>query len=951
MNQKKYQSFFELLDRDGDLLVLSFSEDYHITYCNKGWNLNLSHHVSDGCLSQLKSLKAGTSTFSIVPKNNRQTYIGNISVQGNEFFFVGNLAPTDSVYKILIDNRGIVIKSNHPSYIESNPYQYQLKDEYLIEKLDSNFKACIEKKISTGFEYSANEQLSATDFHRFEFDSDHSILTIERLDFADNGTAKNTFFQSIIENSTDFVYKCDVKGNFIYVNSALNERYGFEVYKKKDKVHFTHWVRDDYKTIVEKFYANQLKTRIKNTYLEFPTVTESGEEVWIGQNVQVVFIGDWIMGIQATSRDITDNKVIESELMEIQGKNQAILDSIPDSMYVVNDEYELLDKKVEKDSSFFDLEIGRNLKNSDLEEKCLSKVIFSLGIAFEYLTIQKLVLSSESLGHLAFFDVRITPIDEKQALILVRNITDSKLHDQKLQLAQEQEKNALNAKQRYLSFMSHEIRTPLNAIMGLNDLLLDTEPTAKQTEYLKSIRSSGSILSKIINDVLDFNKLESNNIKLQSQGFNLKSLVKEVVNSCSVYSYQKPVVLDSSIANDTKVNLKGDSLKLTQILTNLLGNALKFTQQGEVSLIIEPKSIKKHETTIHFLVKDTGIGIPKEKQKLIFNSYEQVDASISCKYGGTGLGLTITKRFVELMGGQIAIESEPNIGTTFSFDLTFELSVEPIVPESSPVRVNLAPYHILLVEDNEMNQLVMSKYFKKWEISYDIANNGVEALNMIEDKEFNLIFLDLEMPIKDGFATASEIRRHQNKDISQTPIIALSASIYSEIEERINQIGFNDFIGKPFNANNVYSVMVQYLIGKDKYKIKYHSPNTPHNPTSYDLTYIMESSLNDTRYINKMIDIFRTKSPEYLHELRELYDQKDYKELRKLAHKFKASVAIMGVDKAEQAIIQLENNIMNNTELDKIDHLLTLIEAEVNKACEEIVAEIIDHPLDKSNPQ
>lgn len=943
MNQTTCQTLFELLNQVEDLLLLTLDHELNILYSNKGWSGNLSQWVEEHCLLELNTLKEGSNAFSLVSQKNKQTYLGQLKKQKNDILFVGNRTAHQTVYQIELDRAGVVTKSNHPNYLQSYPYTHHLKDHYLIEKLTCNFKACIQNKFATGFEFSVNEHLGATDFHQFEPQANGALLTIEKLDFEDNGTLKNAYFQSIVENSTDFVYKCDVKGNFVYVNSAMNERYGFEIYKKKKrkKIHFLDWVRKDYKKIVKKFYSNQLKNGIKNTYLEFPTVTESGEEIWIGQNVQVVYSGQWIMGIQATSRDITDNKIIESELMEIQGKNQAILDSIPDSMYVVNDRFELLDKKVESDSSFFDIEIGSTLAQAGLEEKCLSKFVFSLGIAFEYFTIQKLIFSSQSMGNLAFFDVRITPIDEKQALILVRNITESKLHDQKLQLAQEQEKNALNAKQRYLSFMSHEIRTPLNAIMGLNDLLLDTEPTAKQTEYLKSVRASGSILSKIINDVLDFNKLESNNIKLESQGFNLGNLVKEVVNSCNVYSYQKPVELKSSIAPDTPIHLKGDSLKLTQILTNLLGNALKFTQQGEVSLTIEPKNIHPDQVTIHFLVQDTGIGIPKDKQKLIFNSYEQVDASISRKFGGTGLGLTITKRFVELMGGTIQIESEPNIGSAFSFALTFELSKDPIIPESSPIRVNLSPYHILLVEDNEMNQLVMSKYFKKWGISYHMANNGTEALEIIEDQEFNLIFLDLEMPIKDGFETASAIRANPNKDISQTPIIALSASIYSEIAERINQIGFNDFIGKPFDSNNVYSVMVQYLVGKDKDKMKYQSKNSSHHPISYDLTYLMESSLNDTSYVNKMIDIFRTKSPVYLKEMSELHQDNDLKELRKLAHKFKASVAIMGVKKAELAIIELEHNIIHQSRLDEIDDLLKLIDAEVTKACQEIEMEII----------
>lgn len=939
MSSNYENTLSELLDQNNRYLSFQIDFQGRILESNKDWQGNISSFLDEESVNQLLNNKTQPIISLTLKKElGDQTFHGNLKIVDQSIIFLGNNPNEHQKFVVNISADGVVLDSNHPDFIINEHVVYNFSNTRTESKILNSLKYCLKHHTFSGFEVSDANNLYSTLYYQFFPNNEGLTLTIETLSFNKENSLHSAYFQQILDNSSDFIYKSDLQGFFVYTNKTLRDRFGIDDIKKIGDFHFTHWIRKDYKDLVRRFYEDQIKTKTPITYLEFPTVTTSGEEIWIGQNVQIIKSGDWILGIQATSRDITENKIIEHELIEIQGKNQAILDSIPDSIFVIDKHLKIYDRKVVPPAVFLDESETDNLQKLIHDDIFIEKLQFSLNIAYEYKTTQKIELVHKQEKNLLHFDVRITNIDNEKTLLIFRDISDTKLQENNLRVAQEKERIALNAKQRYLSFMSHEIRTPLNAIMGLNDLLLDTSPTPKQIEYLKNIKSSSSILFKIINDVLDFNKLESDNIRVENSVFNLKKLSKDVINSCLVYSYGKPVELIMNLEKETPVHLSGDGFKVTQILTNLIGNALKFTEKGHVTLSIKPVFISKEQTTLEFKIFDTGIGIPEEKLEHIFDSYEQVDPSISRKFGGTGLGLTITKKFVELLGGEIKVKSTPRVGTEFYFTLDFGVSEEiKEQKKKTTTKLDLSSNSILLVEDNEMNQLVMSKYFKKWGLNYAIAENGREALKKLEEEEFQLILMDLEMPVMDGFDTAWNIRNHENDYVNKTPIIAISATMFSEVEDRLNYVGVNDFIPKPFDSDHVYDMLVRYLVKHNNKLDDDMAIDALLNTTSnYDLTYLIESSLNDMNYINKMIELFTSKSPDYLREMKELYDDSNLDELKKLAHKYRASVAIMGIKKAENTIVKIESCIVEKRNIEKIGTLLDSLTVDVTKACQEI---------------
>lgn len=856
-----------------------------------------------------------------------------------------HLKNTNAILKI--NQEGLIIESEHPDF----KLNLNLLQDIKIKSganITTAFKHCVKHSIITGFEVNTSNNFNQSTVYRFipqrDNDEIYIYLIIKIQDFNTSDLYSDNYFLDIIDGSVDFIYRSDNFGNFVFVNETVKKRFGFNE-KSGTKINFKDWIREDYKTLVENFYLSQFTSKTETSYLEFPAVTAEGVDIWIGQNVRLVLSGSWILGIQTIARDITESKIIENELLEIQNKNQALLDTIPDSMFSFDSELTLLDKKLEQDSAIIDLNIGDQLKSSSLPNILINSIENAITECFSSNDIVRIELNSNISSTEQIYDLRVAPINENQVLVLLRNTTDAKHQQRSLQKSQEKERVALDAKQRYLSFMTHEIRTPLNAIIGLTDLIFDTNPTPKQMEYLKNIRSSSGILSKIINDVLDFNKLENKKISIDEINFDIKTIFKDVIRTCNVYSFNKPLTLSYELDSNIPSVMKGDAFKLTQVLTNLISNAIKFTQKGNVTAFAKLIESKLDKIIIEFGVSDTGIGIAEDKMDKVFNSYEQLDPSISRKFGGTGLGLTISQKFVELMGGTIQLKSTINEGSLFYFQVEFTVTGEEIKKETPNQIVDLSNYHILLVEDNEMNQLVMSKYFKKWGISYDIAENGLEALNLLEERVYDLVLLDLEMPVMDGFETATNIRKHENEDIRNTNIIALSASVFSEIEQRTKAIGFNDFIGKPINANYVYRKIAEYLIKTNpssnfdkpdpevKREIKDLKTITIDH-SYFDLTYLEESSLNDKKYVHKMVDLFITKTPGYLDELFLLHEQRNYIDLKKLAHKFKASVAIMGIQRAEVAIHNLEINIGNEKNYDEIEDLLNTIKDSCEKASE-----------------
>lgn len=397
---------------------------------------------------------------------------------------------------------------------------------------------------------------------------------------------------------------------------------------------------------------------------------------------------------------------------------------------------------------------------------------------------------------------------------MIIDISRLKETQEELIRAKEIAEEAARAKQQFLSTMSHEIRTPMNAVIGMTHLLLQENPRPDQMENLHSLKFSSENLLVLINDVLDYSKIEAGKIVFEEVDFNLHSLLEGLRQSFVFQASDKNIQIECHIEPDVPKIVIGDPVRLNQVLINLMSNAMKFTEQGKVSLSARVVGSDKKITRIEFSVSDTGIGISPDIIGEIFNSFVQASPDTTRKYGGTGLGLAICKQLLRLKHSDIHVESEPEKGARFYFILAFMNSTLKHITDTDDIGKisykKLNGKKVLLVEDNEINRLVAFKFLRKWGVEVTEAGNGKEALEHLKKNVFDLVLMDLQMPVMDGYE-ATRLIRSSMPNGKTIPIVALTASIMNEVQEKILTSGMNDIILKPFNPGELYSKIVKVL--------------------------------------------------------------------------------------------------------------------------------------------
>ncbi len=501
------------------------------------------------------------------------------------------------------------------------------------------------------------------------------------------------------------------------------------------------------------------------------------------------------------------------------------------------------------------------------------------------------------------------------------DITYQKDLQNELEEARERAEDAQKAEKQFLANMSHEIRTPLNAIIGMAHLLYDTEPTTEQKEYLSVLKNSAEILRGLISDVLDLSKIRSGNFEIQNNEFDLSGLVSAMVKTFQMCQEGKELKVTLNLDPNLQNMVIGDDLMLNQILINLIGNAEKFTQKGEITVSVRLKSKRNNRINVEFKIADTGIGIPKEKHDLVFQSFRQVDGDIKRKFGGTGLGLAITKQLVEMQGGSIRLKSQLGKGTTFTFNVFYQETDKKITLEDRPIaeneRLDVAGYRVLVVEDNHMNRKYISTLLTKWQVNYQMAHNGLEGVELASHEPFDLILMDIQMPEMDGYEATNAIRYTVNLN-QGTPIIALTASAMVSQKDKAFLAGMNDYLSKPFKPTQLFEKLKCFYSQKSEKKVE----TTSNTKGGYFQPFIFNERLDtalltefyggDLSYARDMFDIFLTTvMPEYL-TLKEQVVAKNTAEVGRLAHKLKPTFAMVGLPDLEQQMEAIELSAKRN---------------------------------------
>jgi len=517
---------------------------------------------------------------------------------------------------------------------------------------------------------------------------------------------------------------------------------------------------------------------------------------------------------------------------------------------------------------------------------------------------------------------------------IIRQFRRQHLLIKELDLAEKQASIAVQTKENFLANMSHEIRTPLSGILGFTNLLQKRSLDATSAEFVSAIQQSGENLITIVNDILDLSKIEAGMMRITPGIFSINGLINSVETLFSERVKEKGLSITSTVDPAIPDTLKGDATRLTQILVNLIGNAIKFTQQGSISIAVYSKSRTDSKITLGFDITDSGIGIEKEKLAEVFERFNQGEDSTTRNYGGTGLGLSIVKNLIQLQNGDIKVRSEQGKGSTFSFFIPYDISEQQLnTPLSIPANYyrdkSKKALRILVVDDNAINQSLMNHLLLQWNIDFNIVSNGMEAVEKLGNKVYDLILMDLQMPQMDGYAATQHIREVMKLDI---PIIAMTAHALAGEREKCLSRGMNEYISKPIKEQELFDLISQFGLGEEQKDVANELQNSQFQ--YLDPTYMRSLSAGDTGFEKTVTEQFIFNLPTHLSELKSAYENNDFALVRLIAHDLKTTVSIMGfLPLVEERLDLLETATQKSIELNKVlDELSDLFAIALNEA-------------------
>lgn len=518
------------------------------------------------------------------------------------------------------------------------------------------------------------------------------------------------------------------------------------------------------------------------------------------------------------------------------------------------------------------------------------------------------------------FDVTIRPVFQNGAVsglcVFIHQITELLRAEQELKATRQQAIEARQNISRFLSVISHELRNPLSNIIGFTHLLLDDSPTPAQLEHLEPLKFAADNLMVLVNDLLDYNKIQAGKIEFEQTDFSLRELMRQLIAQHRHKAKEREnnlrLVIDPAVPEGRVI---GDPHRLAQVLTNLLGNAVKFTHKGTICLHARVAKQTEENISIYFTVKDTGPGIPADRCKSIFEPFVQAGSSVPREFGGSGLGLSIVKKLLELQGCELRLKTEVGRGTRFGFVLTFTLQKEKEVqPDLTATVLHQPPVmlenaRILMAEDNKINQLMANGFLQKWGVSLEMVDNGQQAVESIQRKQYDLVLMDLQMPVMDGMQAVEAIRALPGKGAQELPIIALTAAVMDNAKEQLVAKGFNDVVPKPFTPDELYHKLLLYLPASATVAVNV-AANAPRAAELSGQKPILSMDAleplagSDAAFRKQLVQAYVEFFSEFSQEYRRAFEDADRERHRKILHKAKFPIDLLRMDSLAEAIQQ-----------------------------------------------
>jgi len=742
-------------------------------------------------------------------------------------------------------------------------------------------------------------------------------------------------YKNLVEDSGVGLLTTNLNGDISFINKRIISFTGFEADEVIGK-HFSSLVDPQWAQVINEQFKEQFQTKEYQSYVEFPLKVKSGNTIWVEQSSVILSENGKPKGFQCIVKDITEKKRIEEELKKIgqereehQFRLQSILDNTPLIIFIKGlDGRYLLANKTYKD--VFHL----------TEKQIIGKTDFDLvgeTDAKRYEEIDSYVIKEQKNVEI---EETIQQGDERRNLLLAKfplfdkhnniygiggiatDITERYLYGMHLIEAKSKAETAEQLQEEFLANMSHEIRTPMNGIIGMTDILLGSSLNEEQRDFLQVIKKSSDSLLILMNDILDLSKIKAGKLRIEKINFRLRETLETTIAAFRVLINEKGLKLRVSVGLDVPDSLEGDPHRLNQILNNLLSNAIKFTEQGEIRLEIKLLHQQSDEIGLEFSVSDSGIGISTDRLQYIFESFAQAETGTSRKFGGSGLGLSITKKLIELQKGAIEVSSLPGEGATFTFTIKYSVPPKTVAKQHATAKREalnkdgLTGKRILVVEDNEANQKVIYHMLQKAGIETDLAENGKVAIKLLQDGfEYDLIIMDLQMPEMDGFETTAFIRGQLHLSI---PIIAMTASSLRNEKEKCLESGMNEYLNKPFVPSDLFRELKRFLLKEEGSVITVDKADPVYNESQklYSLSHLLE--LDDTDCLCEVLQIFIESVPALMNEIKNAIVRESWEEVYQKSHKLKSSIGILQMGRLLSIISKIEVDAKERKNLELI---------------------------------